>query len=100
MPKGIQLWEAQSNIVRMFVTMNGEVQKYHGKFCLVPIWLLSVFRLFLSYGWTLLRPKWVNFLVETLYCATCTVGVSIFGALFSAVHATVAPLKAQLVTII
>ena len=52
----------------------------------------------MSYGWTLLRPEWVNFLVETLYCATCTVGVSIFGALFGAVHATVVPLKAQLVT--
>ena len=31
MPKGIQLWEVQCNVVRTFVTMNGEVQKYHRK---------------------------------------------------------------------
>ena len=37
MPKIIRLWEVQSNIVCPFVTMYGEVQKYHGKFCLVPI---------------------------------------------------------------
>ena len=37
MPKGIRLWEVQSNVVRTFVMMNGEVQKYYGKFCLVPI---------------------------------------------------------------
>ena len=37
MPKGIRLWEVQSNVIRTFVTMNGEVQKYHRKFCLVPI---------------------------------------------------------------
>ena len=36
-PKGIQLWEVQSNVVHTFVTMNREIQKYHGKFCLVPI---------------------------------------------------------------
>ena len=36
-PKTIQLWEVQSNVIHTFVTMNGEVQKYHGKFCLVPI---------------------------------------------------------------
>ena len=36
-PKRIRLWEVQSNVVRMFVTMNGEVQKYHKKFCLAPI---------------------------------------------------------------
>ena len=27
------------NVVRTFVTMNGEVQKYHGKLCLVPMHL-------------------------------------------------------------
>ena len=30
-PKRIRLWEVQSNVVRMFVTMNGEVPKYHEK---------------------------------------------------------------------
>ena len=41
-PKRIQLWEIQSNVVRTFVTMNGEIQKYHGKFYKRP----SVSRVF------------------------------------------------------
>ena len=42
-PKRSQLWEVQSNIVRRFVTMNGEIQKCYGKFCLVPICVLRPF---------------------------------------------------------
>ena len=42
-PKRIQLWEIQSSVVRMFFTMNGEIQKYHGKFCSAPHLFLECF---------------------------------------------------------
>ena len=45
MPKTIRLW---NNSVHTFVTMCGEVQKYHGKFCLVSICFYGVLRLFSS----------------------------------------------------
>ena len=47
--KRILLWEVQSNVVGMFVTMNREVQKYHGNSVSVHLFLLSR-RLLLNCG--------------------------------------------------
>ena len=88
----------ESNVVHMFVMMNGEVQKYHGKFCLVPICFWSVLRLISSSIDQYYTPKWVSFLAETLFYATCNVGGPVFETVPDVLRTTVAPLKTQLVT--
>ena len=80
--------------------VNGEVQKYHGKNLFSAHLLLECFKtvfIFYYYGWSLLRPKWVSFLVGTLFCTTHDVSMSIFETV-PVLHATVAPLKALIVT--